>query len=240
MGLCSRLGRRTKLDSFDEVLKRTQVITFDCYGTLIDWSTGLRQSFEAMFGGAIEGRWDEMVKAYVAIEAGVEAEPYQSYRDILAKTAERLAKRFDLELDADRANVLVDMLPQWKPFPDTNDALTRLKRRYRLGVLSNIDRDLFAGTARQFDVAFDFVVTAEDVRSYKPGLGHFRRLLDEHADRETVLHVAQSLYHDGVPTGQLGIAYVWINRYNDVNELSVKPLAAYTDLKSLADRACET
>ena len=221
----------------DEVLRRTEVITFDCYGTLIDWSAELGESFEAIFGDAVANLRDELVEAYVEIEAAVEAEPYQPYRDVLAKTAGRLAKRFDLEVGPGRANTLANMLPQWKPFPDTNDAMRRLKGRYRLGILSNIDRDLFAGTARQFDVTFDFVITAEDVRSYKPGLGHFRRLLDENnGDAKTVLHAAQSLFHDGVPTGKLGIPYVWINRYDGTNELAVKPVATFSDLSSLADR----
>ncbi len=226
------------MESLDEVLSRTKVVTFDCYGTLIDWSAGLRASLEAMFGSAIGSRVDQLVEAYVETEATVEAQPYQPYRDILAETARRLAQRFDLALPPREADLLAEMLPQWKPFPDTNDALTRLKQRYRLGVLSNIDRDFFEGTARHFDVAFDFVITAEDVRSYKPAPGHFRRLLDEHADPGTVLHVAQSLFHDGVPARALDVAYVWINRYDGSNELSVQPLATFTDLKSLADQAC--
>ena len=133
--------------------------------------------------------------------------------------------------------LVAEGLGHWPLFADTNEALCLLKRRYRLGVLSNIDRDLFDATASHFEIDFDFVVTAEDVRSYKPGNGHFERLLAEHGDRETTLHVAQSLFHDGVPCARFGLAYVWINRYNEPNATAVRPLAEYADLRSLAEAA---
>ena len=226
------------MNIIDEVLRRTRVITFDCYGTLIDWAAGLRGSLDAVFGEALTQHGEKLFEAYVQLEAVVESEPYRSYREVLAATVERLAQRFDLKLAPGGTRLLAETLPEWRPFPDTNEALTRLKENYRLGVLSNIGRDLFAGTARHFDVEFDFVVTAEDVRSYKPDHGHFRKLLDDHAKQETVLHVAQSLYHDGVPAAELGLAYVWINRYQGVNDTTVRPVAEYPDLKSLADAAC--
>ena len=119
--------------------------------------------------------------------------------------------------------------------PDTNAALARLKERYRLGVLSNVDQDLFTETARQFDVGFGFVITAEEVESYKPAQGQFRELLERHASRNRVIHVAQSLFHDGGPASELGIAFVWINRYKQTNETAVRPVATYPDLESLAN-----
>ncbi|MFQ5590740.1 MAG: HAD family hydrolase [Phycisphaerae bacterium] len=222
----------------EDVLSRTEVITFDCYGTLIDWSSGLRRSFDVVFGAGLEGRTDELVEAYVEIEAVVEAERYRPYREVMATTFKRLARRFSLELAPHMADVPAEILPSWEPFPDTHDALQRLKSKYRLGILSNIDGDLLEGTVRRLGVEFDFVVTAEDVRSYKPALGHFRRLLARYAARESVLHAGQSLFHDGVPAGELDIAYAWINRYNGVNGLGVKPVATYADLKCLADQAC--
>lgn len=226
------------MTAIEDVLQRTKTITFDCYGTLIDWAAGLAQSFHQLFGDAMAGRKPELFEAYVQTEAAVEAGPYRSYREVLATTAEGLANQFGIDLPSGRAGLLANTLPQWKPFADTNEALVRLKERFRLGVLSNIDRDLFAGTARHFDAEFDFVVTAEDVQSYKPGPLHFLKLLESHAERDSVLHVAQSLYHDGSPAGALDIAFVWINRYNEANETSVRPLAEYPDLKSLTDVAC--
>ena len=219
-------------------LRKFKVLTFDCYGTLIDWAAGIGQSFDQIFGTALADRKDELFEAYVQTEAAVEAGPYRAYRDVLATTVEGLANRFGIDLPAGRAGRLANTLPQWKPFADTNEALARLKERYRLGVLSNVDRDLFAGTARHFDIEFDFVVTAEDVHSYKPHHPHFRKLLDSHAERDSVLHVAQSLFHDGVPAGERGIAFAWINRYNEVNETAVRPLAEFPDLTSFADVVC--
>ncbi len=175
---------------------------------------------------------------YKDVEAELEAEPYRPYRDILTATAKAIATRLDLPLAVDRAEMLPALLPTWQPFSDTVEALVRLKQKYRLGVLSNIDRDLFAETQVRLGIDFDFVVTAEDVRSYKPGVAHFNKMLTDHADRESVLHVAQSLYHDGLPARQLDIAFVWINRYNHPNETAVEPLAILPDVKSLADALC--
>lgn len=225
------------MDSIGDILARTRTITFDCYGTLIDWDAGLARSFVDIFGPVVAARRKELFEAYVRIEAEIEGGPYCSYREVLAMVVERLARRFGWDLPPDRRDRLAELLPTWAPFADTHDALSRLKTRYRLGVLSNIDRDLFAGTARRFPIEFDFVVTAQDVRSYKPDLRHFERFLAEHADRESWLHVAQSRFHDGRPANQLGIAFVWINRYNDPVDTMVRANAVYPDLKSLADAA---
>lgn len=238
--------------SFEDVIQRTSTITFDCYGTLIDWSAGLWRSFAAIFGPVVAERKLELFDTYVRVEAEVEAGRYRSYREVLAVVTERLAQQFEFPLPAEQKSKLAEMLPNWAPFPDTNAALARLKKRFRLGVLSNIDKDLFAGTGKKFGVAFDFVVTAEDVRSYKPAHGHFQHMIDAHdgiaqlassalpsrGHRLSALHVAQSLYHDGVPAKELGLAFVWINRYKELNNTGVRPLAEFPDLRSFADAAC--
>lgn len=225
------------MDSIEKVLSRATTLTFDCYGTLIDWSGGLEGSFRRLLGDTLADRTDELFDVYVRTEAEVQAQGYQSYRSILTEVTKRLARHFGVDLPADRSGELANMLPNWPPFADTNEALRRLKRKYRLGILSNIDRDLLAGTLQHFEVDFDFVVTAQDVQSYKPAHGHFDRLLALHAEKGEVLHVAQSLFHDGVPSSELGIAYAWINRYNDANETTVRPCATYPDLVSLATSA---
>ncbi len=224
-------------DSFHAILARTKTITFDCYGTLIDWDAGLFRSFAAAFGPSVAERRRELFDAYVRIEADLEAGPFRSYRDLLALVLERLARELNLPLLQDRRCILADLLPTWTPFADTSDALLRLKKRFRLGILSNIDRDQFAGTARHFPVTFDFVVTAEDVRCYKPGLPHFERCLADHADKEAWLHVAQSQFHDGRPANRLDIAFAWINRYNDPADEGIRADAVFPDLRSLADAA---
>lgn len=226
------------MDPIEEVLNRTKTITLDCYGTLIDWRAGIENALREIVGRAAIRSTDEMFKAYVRTEAEMEAAGYQSYRQVLRTVMERLGPQAGVVVSAEQAGLLAERLPEWTPFPDTNEALARLKERYRLGVLSNIDRDLFAATAAHFVITFDFVVTAEDVRCYKPDVGHFERMIEEHAERDTVLHVAQSLYHDGTPTGELGLPFIWINRYGEANETDVHPLVEYPDLKSFADAAC--
>lgn len=226
----------TTKDVSDE-LAQSKVLTFDCYGTLIDWEAGLADSFLRIFGLAAEARMADLFEAYVEEEAVEEAGPYQSYRKILAATVRRMADRFGWDSAGTRADFLADLLPQWRPFPDTNEALSRLKMRYRLGVLSNIDRDLFAGTAKQFEVRFDFVITAQDVQNYKPNLAHFREALEQVGGDGPILHVGQSLYHDGAAAAQLAIPFVWINRYRQQRGSDARTLAEYPDLRSLADAA---
>ena len=225
------------MNSIRDILARTKTISFDCYGTLIDWDAGLARSFVDIFGSTANERRSELFDTYVRAEAEIEGGPYCSYREVLAAVVERVAERFGWDVLPGRRERLAELLPTWTPFADTNAALKRLKTRYRLGVLSNIDHDLFAGTARHFPIEFDFVVTAQDVRQYKPNLAHFERFLAEHGERDGWLHVAQSQFHDGRPANQLGIAFVWINRYNDPVDRSVRSNAVYPDLKSLADAA---
>ena len=225
------------MTTIQSVLATTKTITFDCYGTLVDWRAGIGQSLAELLGQAVAGRENELYEAHVRSEAKLEAGPYRSYRDVLAATTRQLAREFSVEIPPDREGLLADRLPDWPLFPDTREALRRLKSRYRLGVLSNIDRDLFSGTCRGLGVNVDFVVTAQDVESYKPAHAHFQRMFADHARRDEVLHVAQSLFHDGAPAGELGLSYVWINRYGDANDTAVQPLATYPDLLSLAEAA---
>ncbi|MEK6674983.1 MAG: HAD-IA family hydrolase [Planctomycetota bacterium] len=222
------------MNGFVHHVARVRTLSFDCYGTLIDWKKGLGEAITSLLGPSGESYRDPFYAAYVDCEAKLEAGPYRCYREIVTDAAREAASRLGIRLHDDQAGHVPLHLPTWKPFADTNGALARLQSRFRLGVLSNIDRDLFAGTADHFDIEFDFVVTAEDVRAYKPNVAHFQRLFKDHADRETHLHVAQSLFHDGEPCAQLGIPFVWINRYDDVPVGSAKPLAVFRDLHSLA------
>ncbi len=223
------------MDSLNDALRNVKTLSFDCYGTLINWESGIRDSLTELLGDAINERIEEAFDTYVKLEAEVEAQCYRPYREIIAIAAQRTAQALGVELSDEEAARLPELLPKWKPFPDTNEALVRLKRHYELGILSNIDRDLIAATARHFDVSFDFVVTAQDVGSYKPAHPHFERLLTEHGGREAVIHVGQSLYHDGTATRELDIRFIWINRRSLTNDTPTRPLAEFPDLKSLAD-----
>ncbi len=212
-----------------------ELITFDCYGTLIDWAAGMRMAF-ARVPALARLDADQIIDAYIRTEASIEQQGYQTYREIQALTLRALAINYCFPLTNGEAYILADTLPHWPPFADTNDALRRLKSRYRLGVLSNIDRDLFARTQTHFAAAFDLVVTAEDVRSYKPGHLHFMRMLEQtRGGRDVVLHVAQSLYHDGRPASELRLPFAWINRYGDDRAADVPMLGEFASLADLAD-----
>lgn len=195
------------------VTRLYDVVTFDCYGTLINWESGIANAFRtvaAATGAALDVA--TLLSAYHEIEPEVQAETFRTYRKVLTETARRIARRLGWNLPESRAGFLPESLPSWPPFPDTNPALERLHGAgYRLGILSNVDDDLLAGTGRHFTVDFDFIVTAQQVRSYKPAHGHFL------AARERIggnrwLHAAQSYFHDIVPARALGIPVAWINR----------------------------
>ena len=188
------------------------IITFDCYGTLIDWESGIISAFQsAAAKDGVELRGDQIIEAYAAEEPSVEFAPYRSYREVLAKTASRVAAKLGWNLPPERAGFLAASLPEWQPFRDTNPALERLARRFQLGILSNIDDDLLTATRKHFTADFDLIVTAQQVESYKPGLAHFKEAIVR-AGEKRLLHAAQSYFHDVVPTRKLGIPVVWINR----------------------------
>jgi 2-haloalkanoic acid dehalogenase type II len=226
------------MTSLAAILPRITSITFDCYGTLIDWEAGMRRSLASVFAALPADQAADAFTAYMEEEAAVEAGPYRSYREVLTAAAGRTAARFNLTLTDAQARRVPDELPDWQPFPDTNDALERLKSRFRLGILSNIDRDLLTATIRHFRVGPDFAVTAEDVQAYKPAHRHFERLFERHAKPGEVLHVAQSLFHDAVPCTALGIPCVWINRRGEPTTPPAGVVATFPDLKSFAAAAC--
>ena len=188
------------------------IITFDCYGTLIDWEAGIISAFQSEAAkDRVELNGDQIIAVYSAEEPAIESGPYCQYREVLGETARRVAARLGWKLSADRASFLAASLPFWKPFADTNPALERLASRFKLGILSNIDDDLLAATRRHFSVDFDLVVTAQQVKSYKPGTAHFEEAMAR-AGGKRLLHAAQSYFHDVVPACKLGIPVVWVNR----------------------------
>jgi 2-haloacid dehalogenase len=187
-----------------------ECITFDCYGTLIDWETGILRAVRSAFPG-LTATDPQILQAYSEIEPALQQGPFQKYRDVLRGIVFELAKRF--ERRPTNSDVLAESLGDWEPFPDTIHALHRLRTRFKLAVISNIDDDLFAGTASRLKVPFDHVITAEQVRAYKPNPRNFQVALDRIGlGKEKVLHVAESLFHDIAPARKLGIANVWVNR----------------------------
>jgi 2-haloacid dehalogenase len=218
-------------------------LTFDCYGTLIDWETGILNEMVPMLARyTVTASEETILQLYTEYEAEEERRPYRPYREILTTVSARMAEHFAVEPTGSDRTALADSVGKWPAFPDTVDALQRLKAHFKLVILSNIDDDLFAQTARHLYVEFDDVITAQQVRSYKPGKAHFEIALERlGAPRESVLHVAQSLYHDHVPAKEMGFSTVWIDRPSRLPHTglslpaAVQPDLTFTDLVSLAD-----
>ena len=212
------------------------VVTFDCYGTLIDWEGGIGDAFAR--AAAREGRVLDprsVLAAYASIEPEIEAGPYRSYRETLRMTAARVAGRCGWPLSEENAGFLPESLPSWTPFPDTNPSLALLASAgVKLGILSNVDENLLSATRRHFPVSFDLVVTAEGVRSYKPGHAHF---LEARARLGSArwLHAAQSYFHDVVPCKELGIPVAWINRKGEPPGARGSADREFRDLARFAD-----
>jgi len=216
---------------------RYQIVTFDCYGTLIDWESGIAGAIlsEAGKQGLSLDR-AQVIEAHAEIEPRVQQEHYRTYREILTEVARQMAARFQFSLPAGRAGFLPESLPAWHPFPDTNSSLERLRAAgYRLGILSNIDDDLLEATCRHFTVPIALKVTAQQVRSYKPSNPHFERARN-HLGSDTWLHAAQSHFHDGVPAVRLDIPVAWINRKQEpLPAGGVSPTREFTTLAAFAD-----
>jgi 2-haloacid dehalogenase len=195
---------------------RFTTISFDCYGTLIDWESGILPVLRGVLGshGQSQSLSDAAIlELYGEFEAKEESGPYQSYRDVLQSVVRALADRFHFEASSAEIRSLHESVHAWPPFPDTVSALRELQKRYKLVVISNIDNDLFAETRKRLDVQFDGVITAEEARSYKPSINNFQMALRTLAlSPDRLLHAAQSIYHDVVPARSLGISTVWVNR----------------------------
>ncbi|MDX2143711.1 MAG: HAD hydrolase-like protein [Rhodospirillaceae bacterium] len=229
--------------------KRITALSFDCYGTLIDWETGLRGALHAKFGPVPE---KTLFPAFAEAEAREEARtPGKPYPLILEAVYRALAVRFDVTITQDDARNLGASIPNWPAFKDSADALKRLQRRFKLCILSNVDHASFAASERKLGVSFDLVVTAQDVGSYKPDLKNFRALLDHTREAKIIsrkpelLHVAESLFHDHVPAQKLGLKTCWIDRRagqgggasTGGRKLAVKPHLTFHSLAQLADAA---
>jgi 2-haloacid dehalogenase len=226
-----------------------RVLTFDCYGTLVDWETGMLAVLRPWAARAgIVADDAKLLAAFAAAESEVEhAQPGAAYPEILRVAHAGIARRLGANADPAAADALGKSVGDWPAFPDTVEALKRLQRRHKLVIVSNVDRASFARTHAKLGVQMDAVVTAEEVGAYKPDLRMFVRALEVAgqwgASMKQVLHVAQSLYHDHVPAKKLGLATVWVRRASAAGELgatrdpgeAVKPDLIVSSLADLAD-----
>jgi 2-haloacid dehalogenase len=193
-------------------------LTFDCYGTLIDWEAGILAALRTVLPSDVATD-DALLDEYANAEATIEAGPYRRYREIVGEGMAAVARAHGATPTPGDVARLGGSVVDWPAFPDSHDALTRLKTRFRLGVLTNCDDDLFAASNARLGVDFDWIVTAQQVGSYKPDERNFAALVErlgaDDVPKERILHVAQSLFHDHAPAQRLGLRSVWIDRRHD-------------------------
>lgn len=224
-------------------MENIELISFDCYGTLVDWESGILKSLGQILRQHSKNLSDEEILAlYAELEPACEKGAFKPYREVLNEVVRQLGKRLNFVPSQDEIHSLAEGLKDWKPFPDTRDALKKLKRRFKLAVISNVDDDLFTATAAQLGIEFDFVVTALQVGDYKPSLRNFEFAFSKFGiEKKNWLHAAQSIYHDLAPADSLGIQTVWVNRRQGKESQGAVPASDFQpgrvvpDLKSLAD-----
>jgi 2-haloacid dehalogenase len=221
---------------------RFEILTFDCYGTLIDWEEGILGCLRrilAAHGQQIDDA--TILRLYADFEASAEQGEYRSYREVLNSVVRQFGKQFGFIPSEEQVRSLADSLKEWKPWPDTVEAIRSLESRFRLAIISNVDDDLFAATQPQLKVKFSQVVTAQQARAYKPSLKIFELALSRiEVPAHRILHVGQSVYHDVIPAQSLGLATVWVNRPSARKGVgAVKAADAQPDLQvtSLAELA---
>jgi 2-haloacid dehalogenase len=193
---------------------RFEILTFDCYGTLIDWETGLLSALHRILSAHGKKIDDAtLLELYGNFEQLSEQGVFHPYREVLQSVVRQFGDELGFVPTAEEVRSLPDSLALWRPWLDTVAALRQLKSRYRLAILSNVDDDLFAATRPQLEVEFNEVITAQQAQAYKPSLKIFEFALARiEAPAHRILHVGQSIFHDVIPAQALGLATVWVNR----------------------------
>jgi 2-haloalkanoic acid dehalogenase type II len=209
-------------------------LTFDCYGTLIDWRTGIEEALRAL--GLASPHGQGLLGAYMAAEAKEEG-TYRSYRQVLQDTVVSLFHSLGLKVDGEKAATFAASVPRWPAFRDSAEFLREVgSMGYRRYILSNVDNDILEETVKNHQLEIDGVVTAEEVRSYKPAKGHWIEFMSRTGcSKDEILHVAQSTFHDIIPTQQMGIPSAWVNRYNEALPLGASPLIISDNLGNLVE-----
>ncbi|HEX3819475.1 MAG TPA: haloacid dehalogenase type II [Candidatus Sulfotelmatobacter sp.] len=227
---------------------RYEILTFDCYGTLINWEAGILSVLHRILSAHGKSVDDAtLLQLYGDFEQRTEQPPFRSYREVLKSVVRQMGAHLGFTPTAAEERSLPDSLATWEPWADTPAALRRLKTRFRLAILSNIDDDLFAANRPQLGVEFDEVVTAQQAQAYKPSLKLFDLALSRiKVPAHRVLHVGQSIYHDVAPARALGLATVWLNRpsarpgVGAVKAVDGKPDLTVTSLEELATMATKS
>jgi len=214
---------------------RFRYLTFDCYGTLIDWKTGIESELRAAIG-PVRMDGGELLNAYVNAEKVQEA-AYAKYREVIRRTLLSMSDLLGVPIPDAAARRFADSVPRWPVFSDTKAFLRQMgSEGYKRYILSNIDNDLLEETIRRNGLEVDGFVTAEQVGTYKPMPGHWVRFMQKTgARRDEILHVAQSVYHDIIPAQEIGIESAWVNRYNEAIGVVAAPLFVSDSLAHLQE-----
>src|SRR5256884_8625521 len=232
--------RRGVVLSFDDF----DVLTFDCYGTLIDWETGLWAALHPILTQhRIALAMDEALALFGALESEAVSGPYRAFRMVLRMVLEGFGARLGFVPTETELERFAASVPAWPPFPDSAPALQALHKTYQLAIISNIDDDLFAMSAQHLHVPFDWIITAQQAQSYKPSPHNFHMALARIAvPPQKILHVAQSLYHDIAPARTLGLSTVWVNRrhakpgFGATPPAQAQPDLEVPDMRTLAEQ----
>ena len=216
--------------------KEVTFVSFDVYGTLIDWETGAFEAFqkEAERDGFTLSR-DELIPLFHSIQQEIQSGSYELYAEVLRRTAVRISKELGWPLEPSRSGFLPDSIPRWKPFKETNTQLGRFAKKFETGLISNVDDKLLGLTRRHFKSDFDLVVTAQQVRSYKPDPAHFKECARRLGSKKGWVHVGASYYHDVEPCLKDKIPVIWVNRKKEVLEPGQKKPTA--EVKTLLEAA---
>ena len=220
-----------------------KILSFDCYGTLIDWETGILSALIPVLRSHDIAATDaDVLELYAAWERKAEEGSFIDYKSVLRLVMDGFAERFRFKPGAGERDCLIQSLKHWMPFPDTVSSLSALKSRFRLAIISNVDDDLFSFTHQRLGVRFDWVITAEQVRSYKPSFNNFNTAIQRFGvPMNQVVHVAQSKYHDIEPANRLGLSSVWVNRRQEktgagaTTPAQAIPDVVVPDLRSLVE-----
>jgi 2-haloacid dehalogenase/putative hydrolase of the HAD superfamily len=216
--------------------KNITFVTFDVYGTLIDWETGIYEAFSKEAArDDVEIDRSVLIPLFHEISREIEGGSYELYAEVLRRTAIDIAERIGWALEPSRSGFLPDSVPRWPLFKETNSVLAKLAKQYKLGLLSNIDDKLLGQTRRHIPIDFDLVVTAQQVRSYKPEPAHFTECARRIGGKRGWVHVASSYYHDVVPCVKMRVPVIWVNRKKETLEPSQKkPTAEVPNLREAA------
>jgi 2-haloacid dehalogenase len=216
--------------------KEIRFVTFDCYGTLIDWESGVHDAFqkEADRDGFTVDK-NALAPQFLQTAREIQGGSYELYAEVLRRTAVRVAKELGWDLEPSRSGFLPNSVPSWPPFRETNAQLERFAKKYEMGILSNIDDKLLGSTRRHFRADFDLVVTAQQVRSYKPDPAHFKECQRRIGGKTGWVHIASGYETDVDPCLKLKIPVIWVNRHGEQLESGQKKPTE--EVKTLRDAA---